>query len=69
MDVASQSLEARIGQQGAADSFPNNPEGRVMDGADDDSSDDSRKRQKLAQLRAGYVADHAALHTYRWTSL
>jgi len=27
VDVASQSLEARISQQGAADSFPNNPEG------------------------------------------
>lgn len=27
VDVASQSLEARVGQQGAADSFPNTPEG------------------------------------------
>jgi transposase len=27
VDVASKSLEARIGQQGAAGSFPNNPEG------------------------------------------
>jgi transposase len=33
VDVASKSLEARIGQQGAADSFPNNPEGIAALGA------------------------------------
>ena len=33
VDVASKSLEARIGQQGAAGSFPNNPEGVATLGA------------------------------------
>lgn len=33
VDVASKSLEARIGQQGAAGSFPNNPEGIAALGA------------------------------------
>jgi transposase len=33
VDVASKSLEARIGQQGAAASFPNNPEGIAALGA------------------------------------
>ncbi|MGA9060420.1 MAG: transposase, partial [Terracidiphilus sp.] len=33
VDVASQSLEARIGRQGAAGSFPNNPEGIAALGA------------------------------------
>jgi transposase len=33
VDIASRSLEARIGQQGAAGSFPNNPEGIAALGA------------------------------------
>src|ERR1035438_213556 len=33
VDVASKSLEARIGQQGAAGCFPNNPEGIAALGA------------------------------------
>ena len=33
VDVSSKSLEACIGQQGAADSFPNNPEGIAALGA------------------------------------
>ena len=33
VDVASESLEARVGQQGPAGSFPNNPEGIVALGA------------------------------------